>query len=183
MKYALLLFFICSIANSLCAQATSSLRKNSRIYIVRHAEKQTGKDPLLTEEGNNRAGDLLRELKNKKIKRMYVTEYKRTQHTADSLHLQMGIDTIQIIADTSCTALFSAITKNKDWNKPILVVTHSNIIQKIIYKLGITDFPQQNIPDNEFDNLYLVSVKNKKPELKHTKYGKPSATSATMMQR
>jgi len=168
------------MANSLCAQVPASLQKNSRIYIVRHAEKQSGKDPLLKEEGNIRAGALMRQLKNKKIKRIYVTEYKRTQHTADSLRLQLGIDTIQIIADTSCTALFASITKNKDWNQPMLIVTHSNIIQKIIYQLGITDFPQQNIPDGEFDNLYLVSVKNEKPVLKQTKYGKPSAASATM---
>lgn len=182
MKKLLFLLLIASVTNQLFAQTQSLQGKNSAIYIVRHAEKQTGTDPLLTEEGNKRAGDLARELKDKKIKKIYVTEYLRTQHTADSLQLQLGIDTIQVMADTSCTALFAAISNNNDWNKPILIITHSNIIQKIIYKLGITDFPQQNIPEKEFDNLYRVSVKNKQPVLTHTKYGKPSATSATMMQ-
>ena len=111
---------------------------------------------------------------------MYVTEYKRTQNTADSLRIQFNIDTVQILADTNCVSLFNAITANKDWKKPILIVTHSNIVPKVIYKLGITFFPQENLPDTEFDNLYIVSFKKGKPVLKHTKYGKPSAASATM---
>ncbi len=181
MKYILLLFtLLAGVAGK--AQNPVTLRNNSKIYIVRHAEKQSGNDPLLTDEGNKRAGDLARELKDKKIKRIYVTQYLRTQHTADSLQLQSGADTVQIIADTSCAALFAAITINKDWNKPILIITHSNIIQKIIYKLGITDFPQQNIPEKEFDNLYRVSMQHKQPVLTHTKYGKASTTSATMAQ-
>lgn len=162
------------------AQDEIKMGKNSAIYIVRHAEKQKGEDPLLTDEGNARAGDLMRVLKDKKIGRVYVTQYKRTQHTADSLQLQLHIDTVQVNADTSCVALFAAITKNKDWNNPILIITHSNIMQKVIYKLGITDFPQQNIPDKEFDNLYMVRLKNNKAVLQQSKYGHPSATSATM---
>lgn len=155
--------------------------KSSKIYIVRHAEKLSGDDPLLTDDGNKRAGDLMRELKNKGIKRIYVTEFKRTQNTADSLRILAGVDTVQIIGDTACVSLFNAIASQQDWNNPILVITHSNIIQKVIYKLGITDFPQENIPANEFDNLYQVSLKNRKPVLQHTKYGKPSGSSATMM--
>ena len=182
MKQFLILLHIICIANQLTAQVQPLQVKPGKIFIVRHAEKQSGSDPLLTEEGNARAGDLMRTLTKEKIQRIYVTQYKRTQHTADSLLLQLGVDTIQVIADTSCTDLFSAITKNNDWNKSILIITHSNIIQKIIYKLGITDFPQQNVPDTEFDNLYLVSVQNKKTVLKHSKYGKLSAASANMKQ-
>jgi len=163
------------------AQTTSQLNSKSAIYIVRHAEKLVGEDPLLTDDGNKRAGDLMRTLTGKNIKRIYVTEFKRTQNTGDSLHFLAGIDTVQIIADTSCSSLFESITSHKDWNNPILIITHSNIIQKIIYKLGVTDFPQENIPANEFDNLYLVSIKGTKPVLQHTKYGKPSGSSATMM--
>jgi broad specificity phosphatase PhoE len=167
--------------NAAVAQNHPSPGKQSKIYIVRHAEKLSGDDPLLTEDGNKRAGDLMRVLKNKKIARMYVSEFKRTQNTADSLRIQLGIDTVQINADTSCNSLFAAITQHNDWNKPILVITHSNIIQKIIYKMGITSFSQENIPSNEFDNLYIVSMKKKKAVLKHVKYGKPSSSSEMMM--
>lgn len=175
MKFALLLAALLIGINSIAQQG-----KHSKMYIVRHAEKLGGDDPSLTDEGNARAGDLMRELKNKGIKRIYVTEFKRTQNTGDSLRLLAGIDTVQIVADTSCISLFESITSHKDWNKPILIITHSNIIQKVIYKLGITDFPQENIPANEFDNLYLVSNKDRQPVLQHSKYGKPSGSSATM---
>jgi broad specificity phosphatase PhoE len=180
MKFGLqiVLAFLCS--GGCIAQQAGPISKHTKIYIVRHAEKQNGDDPLLTDEGNKRAGDLMRVLKGKVISRIYVSEFKRTQHTADSLHLQLGIDTVQCFADTNCLSLFASITKNKDWGKQILIITHSNIIQKIIYKLGFTDFPQQNIPAAEFDNLYVVSYKNKKPVLQQLKYGKLSASSATM---
>ena len=181
MKYLFLLLGCSFFANAVIAQNNPPLTKPGKIYIVRHAEKLNGDDPLLTEEGNKRAGDLMRILKNKKISRIYVSEFKRTQNTGDSLRLQLGIDTIQINADTSCTSLLDAIAQHNDWNKSILIITHSNIIQKVIYKLGITDFPQENIPAAEFDNLYIVSVKKKKTVLKHLKYGKPSGTSEMMM--
>ena len=181
LKYLFLLMSCSVFASAVTAQNNPPLTKHSKIYIVRHAEKLNGDDPLLTEEGNKRAGDLMRILKNKKITRIYVSEFKRTQNTGDSLRLQLGIDTIQINADTSCNSLFDAIAQHTDWNKSILIITHSNIIQKVIYKLGITDFPQENIPVAEFDNLYMVGVKKKKTVLKHLKYGKPSGTSEMKM--
>jgi phosphohistidine phosphatase SixA len=180
LKYLFLLLACSAFANAGITQTTTLLGKHSNIYIVRHAEKLSGDDPLLTEDGNKRAGDLMRQLKDKKISRIYVSEFKRTQNTGDSLRIQLGIDTVQINADTSCASLFAAITKHNDWNKSILIITHSNIIQKVIYKLGITEFPQENIPAAEFDNLYIVSLKNKKAVLKQLKYGKLSAASAEM---
>lgn len=178
----LFFFLICFFANAVIAQNNPLLTKKGKVYIARHAEKLGGSDdPLLTDDGNKRAGDLMRQLKNKNISRIYVSEFKRTQNTGDSLRLQLGIDTVQINADTSCASLFAAIAQHNDWNKSVLVITHSNIIQKVIYKLGITDFPQENIPSNEFDNLYIVNIKNKKAVLKHLKYGKPSGASEMMM--
>lgn len=180
MKYVFVILIAFIFNDRIVAQQAGPFSKHTKIYIVRHAEKQNGEDPLLTEDGNKRAGDLMRTLKDKKIRRIYVSEYKRTQHTADSLHLQLGVDTVIYNADTSCLKLFESITSHKDWSHHIVIISHSNIMQKIIYKLGITDFPQQNIPAPEFDNLYIVSFKNKKPVLQHLKYGKPSAPSASM---
>ena len=181
-KALVILLLTITFANFLNAQTTPATGNKTKIYIVRHAEKQAGEDPLLTPEGNIRAGDLMRTLKNKRIKRIYVSQFKRTQQTADSMFLQLGIDTVQYNADVSCTDLFNAIEKKQDWNKHILIISHSNIMQKIIFNLGVTNFSQQNIPANEFDNLFLVRFKNKKPFLQQSKYGKPSAASETTMQ-
>lgn len=181
-KTLFILLLAITFAHSLNAQSLPAIGNQTKIYIVRHAEKQPGEDPLLTAEGNLRAGDLMRTLKNKRIKRVYVSQFKRTQQTADSMFLQAGIDTVHYIADVSCTDLFNAIEKNHDWNKPILIISHSNIMQKIILKLGVTDFPQENIPPNEYDNLYLVRFKNKQPFVEQSKFGKPSTASETITQ-
>lgn len=181
-KNLFILLLAIIFANSLNAQTLPGIGNKTKIYIVRHAEKQAGEDPFLTPEGNIRAGDLMRTLKNKRIERIYVSQFKRTQQTADSMFLQAGIDTVQYVADVSCTDLFNAIEKNHDWNKPILIISHSNIIQKIIFRLGVTNFPQQNMPANEFNNLYLVRFKNKQPFVEQSKYGKLSTTSETITQ-
>lgn len=159
---------------------SANFNDKSKIYLVRHAEKLSGKDPLLTLEGNNRAGDLFRALKDKKIKRIYVTEYKRTQNTGDSLRIYSGIDTVLYSSDTSCTDLLNKIVANNDLNDAILIIGHSNTIPIVIQKLGLAGYPSHYIADNEFDNLFLMRFKKGKPLLKKLKYGKPSAPSATM---
>ncbi len=152
----------------------------AKIYLVRHAEKQSGNDPLLTPAGNVRAGDLLRALKDKKIQRIYVTEYRRTQNTGDSLRIQLGIDTVRYLSDTSCIDLFKQIQAHQDMDKAILIIGHSNTIPLMIRKFGLADYPADYIPDKEFDNLFLVRFKKGKAILEKAKYGASSSASATM---
>ena len=152
----------------------------TRIFIVRHAEKEAGKDPLLTADGNARAGDLLRALKNEGIQKIYTSRTRRTQMTGDSMRIQLGIDTVHYTADTICDELISAIMEHRDFGKTILIIAHSNTIPKIIRKLGVVDYPQADIPDKEFDDLFLVTYKNEKAKVKKMKYGARSGASASM---
>ena len=57
MKYLIIFLALISFENKLIAQQETAV---SRIFIVRHAEKATGNDPVLTAAGNTRAGDLMR---------------------------------------------------------------------------------------------------------------------------
>ncbi len=82
---------------------------SAQVYLVRHAEKEAGEDPLLTADGNTRAGDLARVLKDRQIARIYVTEYKRTQHTGDSVRLNHHVEMVTYASDTSCTDLINKI--------------------------------------------------------------------------
>jgi len=180
MKRIVLLLLACAFSSILSAQRINKV-VNSRIYIVRHAEKETGKDPGLTTAGRQRAGDLMRKLKNKHIRRIYVTEYRRTQMTADSLRIQLGIDTLHYPAgDTTLVDLMSMIAQHGDHRKTILVIGHSNTIPNMLRKLGVLNFPPENIADEEFDNLFLVRTKNHKIKLTKYKYGAASSTSAPM---
>lgn len=177
MKYTLAFFFLFSLANKIIAQQENAVTK---VFIVRHAEKESGKDPVLTPAGNARAGDLVRALKDEGVQKIYVSQYRRTQMTADSMRIQLGIDTVHYVADTVCDNLISAIMEHRDFGKTILIVAHSNTIPHIIRKLGVADFPYKDIPDAEFDNLFLVTYKKEKAKLKVMKYGAKSGASAAM---
>lgn len=168
MKYLLIFFAILGFQNKVNAQ---QVPVETKIYIVRHAEKETGNNPLLTAAGNVRAGDLMRALQNEGIQKIYVTQYRRTQNTGDSLRVQLKIDTVHYAADTLCDNLINAIMEHGDFGKTILIIAHSNTIPQIIRKLGVKDYPYGDIPDNEFDNLFVVTYKKEKAKLKKLKYG------------
>ena len=177
MKYLLIFFAVLAIANTSNAQQEPA---ETKIYIVRHAEKEAGNDPVLTAAGNNRAGDLMRALQNEGIQKIYESQYRRTQNTADSLRLQLKIDTVHYAADTLCDNLINSIMEHGDFGKTILIVAHSNTIPQIIRKLGVTDYPYGDIPDNVFDNLFVITYKKEKAKLKKMKYGAKSGVSAAM---
>ena len=177
MKYLMIFLTFVSFEHVLFAQKETAITK---IFIVRHAEKASGNDPVLTAAGNIRAGDLMRTLHNEGIQKIYVTQYLRTQMTGDSLRIQASIDTVHYAADTLCDDLISTIMAHSDFGKTILIIAHSNTVPKIIRKLGVLDYPQAYIPDYEFDNLYLVTYKNEKAKIKKMKYGAASGVSAPM---
>ena len=176
--------FLLSLAMFSCAGIVNAqpplANSRTRIYIVRHGEKELGNDPALTAAGKVRAGDLMRILKRKDIRHIYVSQYRRTQMTGDSMRIQLGIDTIRYKADTTGVDLLNKIIANGDQRRAILVIGHSNTIPQIIRKLGVMNYPQENIADNEFDNLFLVRYKKHKARVTKYKYGAATGTSAGM---
>jgi broad specificity phosphatase PhoE len=175
-------FVLCLLAHTTIswAQVMVPPHASGSIFIVRHAEKEKGDNPPLTKEGFGRAGDLMRRLQQENIAAIYTTPLKRTQQTADSLRLYVGVDTFVVAADTACVQLLATLTQQQHWHKKILIVTHSHIVPKLLYKLGFTDFPQQNLPEKEFDNLFIVHLQDGKLSLKQEKYGAVSTPAAPM---
>jgi phosphohistidine phosphatase SixA len=177
MKYLLILMAASVFQIAAFAQQEPAVTK---IFIVRHAEKEAGKDPALTLAGTARAGDLMRILQNEGIQKIYVSQYKRTQQTADSMRIQLKINTVQYTADTLCDNLVNTIMENADFGKTILIIAHSNTVPQIIRKFGVTDYPYGDLPDNEFNNLFVITYKKEKAKLKKMKYGAKSGVSAAM---
>jgi len=186
MKNAMFAVFCCFLQQIIFGQLPTGISGKTNIYFVRHAEKESGSDPVLTGKGRKRAGDLVRALKNKNVRRIYVTQFKRTQMTADSMRLQLGIDTVQYLASENGVDLFNKIAAHGDFGKTILIIGHSNTIPDYIKKAGVANYPLTDIPDAEFDNLYKVYYKRGflfqplKAHVKHSKYGAPSGASAAM---
>lgn len=177
MKYLFIFMALVGFQNNANAQQEPGVTK---IFIVRHGEKEAGNNPVLTAAGNTRAGDLMRRLQGEGIQKIYVSQYKRTQNTGDSLRLQLKIDTVHYAADTVCDKLINAIMEHGDFGKTILIVAHSNTIPQIIRKFGVTDYPYGDIPDNYFDNLFMITYKKEKAKVKVMKYGAKSGASAAM---
>ena len=178
MKFLVLILTCCLTQFWLAAQTVIPAEKTI-IYLVRHAEKEKGDDPQLSDNGKQRAGDLMRTLKSKKLQRIYVTQYRRTQMTSDSLRIQLAIDTVHYLADTTGNDLLEKIKAHNDVGKTILVIGHSNTIPVIIKILGVKNQPIPDIPDNEFDNLFIVKIKKRQAILSIKKYGAISAKIAS----
>lgn len=162
MKHAILFVSVLMLTLAAAAQVPAGVTVKTRFYLVRHAEKadNTSNPPLKNPEGLVRAGDLMRFLTFKKVKRIYVTEFLRTQMTADSMHLQLHIDTVHYKAEENGNDLFAKISAHSDFaNKTILIVGHSNTVPDYIKKLGVINYPQADIPGSQFDNIYKVYYK------------------------
>jgi 2,3-bisphosphoglycerate-dependent phosphoglycerate mutase len=162
--------------NPVRAQMKIDLPRGINFYLVRHAEKDTGNDPVLNKRGYERAGDLYRVLKNKKIDHIYFTQYRRTKLTGDSLRIYQKIDTSSYKADTTGNGFLESLQlylNSVNAPKNILVIGHTNTIPAIIKKLG-ADPGINEIPDNEYDNLFIVHIRKNKTYLKRLKYGKAS---------
>jgi broad specificity phosphatase PhoE len=173
---AIFFFFICS-SQILYAQADY---RNTTIYLVRHAEKDTGNNPALTAGGRQRAGDLMRYLKKEKISHIYCTPYKRTEMTADSVRINKGIEVIHYSPKATWMELTDLLKKNNDLGKKVLFIGHSNTVPLLIKNFGVTDYPQVDLPDNAFDDIFIIRFKKGKATVKHKKYGLPSGSSSSM---
>lgn len=164
-----LLFF------SLCLLLTACSRK---IYVVRHAEKAAANgnammssDPPLTEAGKDRAESLKEVLKTKKIGYIFSTNTIRTKSTAEPVRAYYNLVT-EMYPPSPDTAF---IVRLRSLKKNALVVGHSNTVDDIINKLcGSIKIPG-DLPETEYDNLFIVKKKGRKMSFENKKYGKPSS--------
>lgn len=132
-------------------------------YIVRHAEKasaspgttmNTPDDPPLSDEGSKRAEALKEILKDKKIKRIFSTNTKRTRLTAEPVSKLAGvsIETYGPRPDSAFISLLKGISGN------VLVVGHSNTVDDVVNGL-VNQKTLSDLADSEYDNLFVVRYK------------------------
>ncbi len=161
MKYLLPL----SIALFLYACSTTN------IYLVRHAEKATtGDDPGLTTVGEQRAQALSNTLHAKKLKAAFATQFQRTLETAQPTATDQQVTIRRYNANTG-NALLDSLSHLK--KKNYLVVGHSNTVPVMIKSIGLHP-SMELIPDNDYDNIFTVTIKwflGRHVHLKQDTYG------------
>jgi len=141
-------------------------------YIVRHAEKATQEanmtsDVPLTDKGSQRAQALKEMLRDKKIGYIFSTNTIRTkstaQPTADEFQLK-----IEIYGSRPDSAFISLL---KSKNKNTLVVGHSNTVDDIVNMLCGEKKVAGDLPDSEYDNLFIVKKKGRRYIYSVQKFG------------
>ena len=162
MKYFLfsILFALTSCGHSVAPDDTdgSDRPTETTIFLVRHAEKETGQNPPLTEAGNQRANDLADRLKEDNITEIFSTDYRRTQLTAQPTAVQFnrGVGSY----NPKNLKNFAKKLKNRA-NGNILVVGHSNTTPELVELLG--GEPGTPIVEAwEYDRLYKLILKKGK---------------------
>ncbi|HZR78570.1 MAG TPA: phosphoglycerate mutase family protein [Chthoniobacterales bacterium] len=137
------------------------------VVIVRHAEKAANdpKDPDLSASGRARAEMLANIVKDAGISAIFVSEFKRTQETAEPTAKISGL-TPTIVPGKDTAGLLARLREVKG---NALVVGHGNTIPDIIKALGI-ETPIQ-IPDDDYGDLFVVTLGGK-PQLLRLHYPK-----------
>jgi phosphohistidine phosphatase SixA len=158
----IVLFFLVSVLFISCSQT---------YYVVRHAEKAVQaanmtSDVPLSDAGKQRAENLKEVLKDKKIGLIYSTNTIRTKSTAGPTASLFSL-TINEYPPRPDSA-FIALLKSKKQNT--LVVGHSNTVDDIVNMLCGEKKIAGDLPDTEYDNLYVIKRKGKNFIFKNEKY-------------
>ncbi|KCZ60059.1 hypothetical protein HY30_12510 [Hyphomonas chukchiensis] len=136
------------------------------IYLVRHAEKQTGDDPSLTEEGRARAEDLALTLQQAGITHIYSTDTARTRQTAAPLAAALGLP-VEIYDASDLPAFARQLTAQRG---TFLVVGHSNTTPPLVEELGGDPGTEIN-ESSEFDRLYVLHIRGDAVRTELRRYG------------
>lgn len=123
------------------------------VYLVRHAEKQTGKDPSLTPAGIVRAEALADRLADVGLTEIYSTDYTRTRETAEAVSKATGVKVS--LYDPAYLPGFSESLRFSGGT--VLVVGHSNTTPGLVTLLG-GDAGTPIDDASEFNRLYTVEI-------------------------
>jgi len=168
MKYIfIILVFLFVGQQSISAQTT-------KIWVVRHAEKDVSdpkeKDPDLSPEGKERAQALAKYLKGEQLDSIFSTNYKRTKLTGYPTADKIGLN-IKTYDPTTQKAFVEGLIKNAK-GKKMLIIGHSNTVQELLVAFG-AEKPVKDLTDDDYDYIFLLTIKGDKKEVKVDRYGLP----------
>jgi phosphohistidine phosphatase SixA len=157
-RILIFLFAICFIGNAIANDAD----KTHTLYLVRHAEKQQdgSRDPELTAAGKKRSQQLANWFRDKDIKDIWSSDYKRTRDTANPLLSQLGLE--QSIYDPGDQAALVKQLLEKQHNA--LIIGHSNTIPELARLL--CDCVISDMDESEYDRLIIITAAKSKTRVK-----------------
>lgn len=139
----------CSISNKF--QISEPAASTPTLYLVRHAEKQSGDDPALTEAGKARANALADRLDGVGIDTIWSTDYRRTMQTAAPLAERLDLQ-VQVYDPGDLAGFAEQLKAN---GETALIVGHSNTTPQLADLLGGDPGPEI-VEASEYDRLYVI---------------------------
>lgn len=141
------------------AGTRSADERSATVILTRHAEKQAGSDPALSDRGIARADHLAAMLLAANLTHIYTTDYQRTRQTVAPVAMAVGIDpTIYDARDTG--AIARALASLGD-GSVALVAGHSNTVPGIAVALGGSldglD-ARDHLDESEYDRLIVLTL-------------------------
>lgn len=132
------------------------------IVLVRHAEKaDESKDALLSPAGKARAARLSEMLASLDVRAIFVSEFKRTQETAQPLAQRLGITSTVVSAGErpALRAKLSALPATD----VAVVVWHSDTLPLLIKELGASQ--PEPIASADYGNVFIVVPQRSGPSV------------------
>ncbi|PKG66927.1 MULTISPECIES: SixA phosphatase family protein [Pseudoalteromonas] len=131
------------------------------IYLFRHSEKLTGKNPALSEEGKARANNLVTLFKEHQSIHIFSSNYKRTLQTASPLQAYFNTD-INVYNAGELSDLKNELLKLKG---VVVVIGHSNTTPQLAELLSNEKVPAMS--ETQFTQYFIL---NKKPSSNGSEY-------------
>ncbi|MEM6525045.1 MAG: histidine phosphatase family protein [Bacteroidota bacterium] len=152
--------------------AVSVSRAQTTVILVRHAEKvQDGsEDPGLTEEGSDRAQELVRVLAESEIDDVYTTPFKRTRKTVEPLATHFGLE----LKEYNPFDLPKIVEKIKSTDKRTMVFSGHSNTTPILINLLLGEEKYKQLNDKDYDNLYIVTLNEGKSSVIQVAFGTKS---------
>ena len=120
------------------------------VYVMRHLERDAGKDPSLNATGAKHAEELARWFRRDRPKAIFVTPFKRAQETAAPLARRLRITPVTY-DPAKPEAMLAQVKASKG---PVLIVGHSNTVPKIVEALGGPAGP--DLADTDYGRVWII---------------------------
>jgi len=168
-KYAMFKNVIIATLFALLSLGGCATASDPAIYLVRHAEKEPGRDPNLTPVGKVRAEALITHLDGVALDAIYSTDYRRTRQTAAPISLKTGVPVLRY--DPAKLGEFADQLRAQGGT--VLVVGHSNTTPELVAALG-GEAGAPITEATEYDRLYVLTFVDGEVQTLIERYGEPT---------
>ena len=138
------------------AMAQKNPQEATTVIVMRHAEKENGKDPdpELSPEGKKRAAQLASLFHDVPVTRLLATPYKRTRNTLAPLASDKGI-MIEAYEPSKISELASSLKQLS--GQTIVIAGHSNTAPDLVNQL-LNEKKYPALSEEEFGKIWIVTL-------------------------